>query len=311
MREKLKNLSALALLLGAAFGSSCQPSTTGGNINSANLANANLTTTANTFANGATNANFETTNSNSNSGGAATIDAREPEKYQATVTAKFQTSGGQNMPIPNIKAEIARNGADRRMEFTLPSGEKLIYLDRADKQLLISPNRKQYAELNKEALGFEVRRLLLPEQIVNRMKSLKGIERVGEEPMDGRTVVKYRYGATTNTQSQAGRVDAESFILVDKETNLPLRSVTNLASENGNLQGVQAANIVTEMSNIKTDVDEKLFNEPTDYAKVAPEVIKQQVDALFSVAMAFVGQMMKNNQPNASPMTTATATPQQ
>ena len=307
MKRNFGNLSLLALLLGVSCAAACQPSPTGGNINSANLANANLTTSANTFANGSANANFETTNSNSsNASSATTIDAEEPEKYQATVTAKFQTSGGQNMPIPTIKAEIARNGADRRMEFALPNGEKLIYLDLADKQLLISPNRKQYAELNKDALGFEVRRLLLPEQIVNQMKSLKGIERVGEEQMDGRTVVKYRYGATTNTQTQAGKVDAESFILVDKETNLPLRSVTNLASQNGNVQGVQSANIVTEMSNIKTDVDESLFAEPTDYEKVAPEVIKQQVNALFSVAMAFVGQMLKNNQPNASPMTTAT-----
>lgn len=306
MKQEFRNLSLLALLVGASFGAACQPSTTGGNVNSANLANANLTTTANTFANGAGNANFETTNSNM-SGAATAIDAKEPEKYQATVTAKFQTTGGQNTPIPNIKADVARSGADRRMEFTLPSGEKLVYLDRADKQLLISPNRKQYAELNKEALGFEVRRLLLPEQIVNQMKSLKGIERVGEEQMDGRTVVKYRYGATTNTQTQAGKVDTESFILVDKETNLPLRSVINAQSQNGNVQGVQGFNIVTEMSSIKTDVDQNLFAEPTGYEKVAPEVIKQQVNALFSVAMAFVGQMMKGaQQPNASPMTTAT-----
>ncbi len=303
MRKELRNLSLLALLGGASFNLACQPSTTGGNVNAANLANANLTTTTNTFSSGGANANLVATNSTVT---ANTIDAKEPEKYQATVTAKFQTVGAQNMPVPPLKAEVARSGADRRMEFVLPGGEKLIYLDRADKQLLISPNRKQYAELNKDAVGFEVRRLLLPEQIVNQMKALKGIERVGEEPMDGRTVVKYRYGATTNTQTQAGKVDAESFILVDKETNLPLRSVTSLASQNGNVQGVQAANIVTEMSNIRTDVDQNLFAEPTGYEKVAPEVIKQQVNALFSVALAFVGQLMKNAQPAVSPATTAT-----
>lgn len=303
MRKDLRNLSLFALLLGAGFAAACQPTTGNGNTSSANIVNANLTTSADTFANGNANANFETTNSTNP---AAAIDAKEPEKYQATVTVKFETSGAQKMPLPTLKAEVARNGADRRMEFSLPNGEKLIYLDRAGQQLIISPSRKQYAEMNKDALGFEVRRMLLPEQIVNQLKTLKGIERVGEEKVDGRDVVKYRYGATTNTQTQAGKVEAESFILVDKETSLPLRSVTNLASQGGNVQGVQAVNIVTEMSNIKSDVDENLFKEPTEYAKVAPEVIKEQVNALFSVAMAFVGQMMKSAQPAASPMTTAT-----
>lgn len=306
MKQDWRNFYALTLLIGAGLASACQPSTTNGNFNSGNLANANLTTTTNTFASGGGNANFETTNSNM-SASSATIDTKEPERYQATVTAKFQTSGAQNIPAPNLKAEVARNGTDRRMEFALPNGEKIVYLDRADKQFIISPNRKQYAELNKDSLGFDVRRVLLPEQIVNQLKNLKGIERVGEEQMDGRTVVKYRYGATTNTQTQAGNVNTESFILVDKETNLPLRSVINAQSQNGSVQGVQGLNVVTEMSNIKTDVDPNLFAEPTDYAKVAPEVIKQQVNALFSVAMAFVGQMMKSaQQPNASPMTTAT-----
>lgn len=309
MKQDLRNFSALTLLISAGLASACQPSATNGNFNAGNLANANLTTTTNTFANGGGNANFETTNSNMNAS-SATIDAKEPEKYQATVSAKFQTSGAQNIPAPTLKAEVARNGADRRMEFALPNGEKLIYLDRADKQFVISPNRKQYAELTKDALGFEVRRMLLPEQIVNQLKNLKGIERIGEEQMDGRTVVKYRYGATTNTQTQAGKVDTESFILVDKETNLPLRSVINAQSQNGSVQGVQGLNVITEMSNIKTDVDPNLFAEPTDYAKVAPEVIKQQVNVLFSTALAIVGQLMKSAQPAASPVTT-TPTPAQ
>lgn len=311
MTKEFRNLSLLALLLGAGFGAACQPSTTNGNINSANLANANLTVTTNTFSNGSTNANFETANANSN-GSAVTIDAKEPEKYQATVTLKFETSGAQKISAPPLKAEVARSGADRRMEFAMPNGEKLIYLDRAGQQFIISPSRKQYAELNKDALGFEVRRLLLPEQIVNQLKNLKGIERVGEDTIDGRDVVKYRYGSTTNTQTQAGKVDTESFILVDKETGLPLRSVTNAESQGGNVQGVQGLSIVTEMSNIRPEVDENLFSEPTEYAKVAPEVIKQQVNVLFSAALALVGQIMKNaQQPAASPMTTMTATPMQ
>jgi hypothetical protein len=293
-------------LLAASLGAACQPTT--GNTNS-NLSsvNANLTTTANTFANNSANANFALTNSSS-SGSESAVDTKEPEKYQATVKLSVETSGAQKSPLPSLKADVARNGDERRMEFALPSGEKLIYLDRGGRQLLISPSRKQFAELNKDALGFEVRRLLMPEQIVNQLKNMKGVERVGEEKMDGRDVVKYRFSGTTNTQTQAGKVDTESFILVDKETGLPLRSVTN-ASSQGNVQGVQAVNIVTEMSNIRPDVDESLFVEPTDYKQVAPEEIRSQVNALFSVAVAFLGQMMKNAQPANSPAANMTATP--
>ncbi len=281
----------------ACFGLACQPPTT---------TNTSVNTTANTIinSNSSVNANSMNTNiSNINSASTSStaIETKEPEQYQATVSLKFETSGAQNLSMPPIKADVARSGADRRMEFVLPNGEKLIYLDRNGKQLIISPNRKQYAELTKDALGFEVRKLLLPEQIVNQVKAMKGVERVGEEKFDGRDVVKYRYGATTNTQTQAGTVATESFILVDKETGLPLRSLTSSQSQNGNVQGIQGLSLVTEMSNIKTVVDASLFAEPTDYKQVAPEEIKQQVNLVFSAAMAIIGQMMKSAQPANSP----------
>jgi hypothetical protein len=60
------------------------------------------------------------------------------------------------------------------MEFTLPTNEKVAFLDKGGKNYLILPARKQYAELTKEALGFEVRRLLMPEQIVAQAKGLSG-----------------------------------------------------------------------------------------------------------------------------------------
>ena len=81
--------------------------------------------------------------------------------------------------------------------------------------------------MNKEAFGFEVRNLMMPEQIVNQVKNVKGVENVGEEKFDGRDVIKYRYDATTDTQTKAGEVSTESYIFVDKETGLPLRSETD------------------------------------------------------------------------------------
>jgi len=290
-RPNNSNKFALLFLTGSiSLVAACNQPATNTNVTSNGSSNANLIN-ANSMSANAMNANVS--NSNTVAAPGVMIETEEPEQYQALVTLKLEVSGAQNIATPPIKAEVARNGADRRMEFVLPNGDKLIYLDRGGKQFLISPNRKQYAELTKEAVGFEVRKLLLPEQIVNQVKNLKGVERVGEEKLGDRDVVKYRFGATTNTQTKAGTVATESIILVDKETGLPLRSTTNSQSQNGNVQGIQGVNFVTEMSNVRTTADAALFAEPTDYKQVAPEEIKQQVDAVFSVAMAVIGQMMK------------------
>jgi hypothetical protein len=299
----MKNLSFLILSLAAGLLLGCgAPATTGnGNSNTtiANSSNLNININSNA-----------TTNVNASSTGAA-VETKEPDVYQATVTLKLETMGEQKMAVPSVQANVARNGNDRRMEFALPGGEKLVYLDKGDKQFVISPNRKQYAELTKEALGFEVRRLLMPGEIVNQVKNIKGVERVGEEQMNGRTVVKYRYGATANTGTQAGQVNTESFVYVDKETSLPLRSETVSQSQGGNVQGMSGVRIGTEMSNISTTADASLFAEPTDYKKVAPEEVKQQVDLLFNAAAAIIGQLMRSGQPAAtsSPAASPAASP--
>src|SRR5436309_6761202 len=50
----------------------------------------------------------------------ATVDTREPEQYQAMVKLSFQTlgNGAQQASVPNIGANVARQGDDRVMEFT-------------------------------------------------------------------------------------------------------------------------------------------------------------------------------------------------
>ena len=278
-----------------------QPATTNTTVNT-NAVNTNFNT-ANTSA---SNANMNMSNTATDSA----VETKEPEKYQAKVAVRLETMGSQqNAALPPIAATVARDGANRRMEFSLPNGEKLIYLDVAGKNLIISPDRKQYAELNQESLGFEVRQFLMPAQIVERVKNQRGVERVGEEQLNGRTVIKYRYGGTTNTQTQAGQVNTESFLLVDKETGLPLRTETVSESQSGQVQGVKGLRIVTEMSDISTNISPELFTEPTDYKKVQPEEIRSQVNLLFSAATAIIGQMIKSAQPamNASPTASPTA----
>ncbi len=302
MKNKFRNFSLLMLPLATIFGAGC-PAPTNSNTTIANT-NVNVSTNGNTVSVGNISTTVETKST--------VIESKEPDQYQATVMLKFETSGDNKAATPPIKAEVARNGTDRRMEFAIPpNGEKFIYLESGGKQLIVLPQRKQYAELTKEALGFEVRSLMMPEQIVKQLNNLKGIERVGEETIDGREAIKYRFAATTDTKSQAGQVETESFILVDKETGLPIRSFTNTESQ-GNVQGIKGASLVTEINNIRTIAEPTLFAEPTDFAKVPPEQIRQQVDLFFSAATAIVTQMLKSAQtqqtaPAASPLASPTS----
>jgi hypothetical protein len=170
------------------------------------------------------------------------------------------------------------------------------------------PARKQYAELTQEMTGvnMEMVRAMTPGQIVAYVSRQQGVERIGDETLNTRPVVKYRAAARAQTQSSAGQVQGESFIYVDKETGLPLR-VEGFSAATGNVQGVSGGNLVAEMRDLKTDVDPTQFELPQDYRKITPEEVKQQMAQLTQLlqqVMAFV-----NQQQNTAPKAAPTATP--
>jgi hypothetical protein len=163
------------------------------------------------------------------------------------------------------------------------------------------PSRKQYAELTQEATGVQLQKLMTPGQLVEDLKNKQGVQRAGEGPIDGRTAEKYRYGASTNTNTKAGEVKAEAFVYVDKETGLPLRAELN-AESSGDVKGVKAARAVAEMHDIKTDIDPTMFAVPAGYSQVPPEKVRQQIDALTSAVAAILKAMLANaSNPAASP----------
>lgn len=287
-------IAAILFTIGSLALLGCPPQA--GNSNIA-ISNTNV---SNSFAN---TSNLNTSNTNTTAS-ISPIEANEPAQYQAKVKLTLEAMGEQqNAALPAITANVARNNADRRMEFALPNGEKVIYLDTAGSNYLILPNRKQYAELTKESLGFEIRRLLMPEQIVNQVKGMQGVRFVGEETVNGRQIAKYAYGATANTQTQAGQVVTESYLLIDKETGLPLRSETVSQSQSGgNVQGYKGIRLVTEMTDIQMTPEASQFAVPTDYAKIDPEQVKAQVSLIFNAVAALVGQAMQQQaRPAMSP----------
>jgi hypothetical protein len=270
-------------------------------------ANSNVNTNANTNSSaGASNLNANSDSANNG----PTINTREPDKYSATLTFSLETEGGDKaIGIPSLAVQVARNGDDRRVEFKLPDGSPLVYLDHNNRHYVILPARKQYAELTQEATGVQFHKLITPGQLVEDLKKLKGVERVGEGPIDGRNADKYRYSASTNTNTKAGEVKAEAFVYVDKETGLPLRAEM-LAESSGDVKGVKAARVVSEMKDIKTDVAPSVFEPPAGYEQVAPEKVRQQIDALTSAVASILKAMMASAVTSSSPAPAASVTPQ-
>src|ERR1700730_4494873 len=262
--------------------------------------NVNLSANANT-----TPANLNTNNSPASLSG---VNTREPLKYRATLVFSAETAGGEKtIGIPTFSADVARNGDDRRLSFKLPDGSDLIYIDHDNHNYAIVPSRKQYAELTKEAVGFQIQKLLTPGQLVSYIGKLKGIERVGDDQINGRSADKYRYATTVKTGTQAGEVKNEAFVFVDKETGLPLRAEL-FAESSGSVKGLNSAKIVAEMRNISPDVDSSQFTVPEGLTKIPPEQIRAQIDAVASTAAAVIRTLLTNlnsSAPSASPSPTA------
>jgi hypothetical protein len=268
------------------------------------VSNTNTNTNVNLSSN--TNKNVNINSNTTTNTTTSAIETKEPEQYQAIVKLKFETTGDQKLSIPGeLQANVAKSGANRRMEFNMPNGDKLVYLETGGKNLVVIPNRKQYAELTKESTGIDIRSMMTPDQIINQVKGIKGVERVGEEKYANRDAIKYQYSAVTDTNTTAGNVETKSFVYIDKETSLPLHSETNAVSS-ASYQGVQGLKIITDITDIKTTADQSLFTEPTDFAKVQPEQVKQQIDMVFNVMMVFLEQIMKQAQTTTAPSATKT-----
>ena len=141
------------------------------------------------------------TNANTQS---SSIETKEPEKYSAVVKLKFETTGDQKLTIPGeLQANVAKDGQNQRMEFTLPNGEKVIYLDTGGKHFMIVPGRKQYAELNKEATVWT----FVDDDAGTICRSGKKYKRHparGRGKIRDRDAIKYQYDATTDTKTKAG-----------------------------------------------------------------------------------------------------------
>ena len=278
-RRMIRGMIGLFSLL--VMTSGCKVETGGTNSNSNLNANTNANSNSNT---GSFNATSENTG--------PTINTREPDKYSSTLVFSIETSGGDKAAgIPSLSVNVARNGDDRRLEFKLPDGSPLIYVDHENHHYVVLPARKQYAELTQEATGVQMHKLLTPGQLVEDLKKINGIQRAGDDTINGRAAEKYQYSAAADTKTKAGEVKANAFVYVDKETGLPLRAEL-LAQSTGDVKGMNSARVVAEMRDINTNIDPTMFQPPAGYEQVAPEKVRQQIDALAGAVTAILKAMM-------------------
>ena len=277
---------ALSAALASALAAGCQSAETNTN------ATAN-TATGNVNVNSSSPANMTTSTVTTNTG--VTIEAKEPDKYSATVVVRAATAGQQSA-AGQAEIKVARNGSDRRYSVDtkqLGQGE-IIFLDKADKRYLILPARKQYMEITSEMTGFNIDavRSMTPGQMIAYLQRQQGVERVGEETLNTRAAVKYRVAGRAQTGTQAGTAQGEAFIYVDKETGLPLR-IEGFGQSSGNVQGVSGGNLIAEMRDLKTEVDPSQFEIPQGYAQISPEEVRrmqQQFAMILQGVLTFLNQ---------------------
>ncbi|MGB8510140.1 MAG: hypothetical protein WCD76_17305 [Pyrinomonadaceae bacterium] len=313
LNARMRLLAAGALACAALSLAGCQQATDGTNTatTTTNATNVNATDTT---ANANTTANMNAATTGTDAG--AKIEAREPEKYTATMVVTAAPTGQGAQSLPEIK--IARNGTDRRysLDTRLPGVGEVILLDKADKRYVILPARKQYLELTPEMTGFQVPRSMTPGEMVAQLERQQGVVRVGEETLNGRQSIKYRYSAKANTGTGAGQVATESFIYVDKDTGLPLR-IEGYGQSTGNVQGMNGGKAVVEMRNLTTDVNAADFEIPQGFAKLTQEQVQQQTKVILAGVQfflnAFNAQQMQGGSGGititTSPATAATPAP--
>ncbi len=277
-------ISVLAL---ASFGCSTETSNSNANTN-ANLNGAAVTNTNSNTETGATTASpFES--------------AKEPQNYSLTLTISgIGSANNQQRELPPQQIDYAKMGTDYRWGITLPAIGQVTYLEKAGQKYLITPARNQYVQLAPEELGFRLGDVLTPTAMVEHLKPHAQYESLGTETINGRTATKYRFAGEKATGTQAGTVQADSFVYVDQDTSLPLRADINLSTTSG-----ATARIAVETRDINLNPSPTLFDVPTDMKKVSTQELKQQVQS-FVTFVQVLAQTLRQ-QGGETPMTPPTA----
>lgn len=287
----LQWITALIVLTAAfaAFGCSTTNSNMNANVSINTNTNSNVTATANENANSAA----------ASPATASTFSTREPERYSMKMNVSLEGSANNRQGSTQVEIDFARLDANRRWTLRVPSiNQEITYLEKPGLKYLIIPSRNQYVEVTQDAVNFPLSNLLTPSAMMERLQS-KPHESLGTETVNGRGAMKYRFTGATNTGTSAGTAQADSFIYVDQETNLPLRIDLTATTTSG-----ATARGLVETRDIHLNPDPAQFDVPTGYQKVTAEQLKQQVQSFIALVRAIAPYF---GQPAAEPPPAAPA----
>lgn len=198
------------------------------------------------------------------------IDIQEPERYSVAMTVSIQeTSSEVPTPMLTQQFDLAKLGADRRWAFVFPAPlGQVVYLEKSGLRYLVFYDRKQYTELTPTALGFELSKVMIPNSIARRLNAHQ-YEKLGLEPVNGRTAIKYRLTAASD--------DSPHMIFVDQETGLPLRSELSAVAASGT-----KSRVIVEARDVRLNPDISQFDVPIGMKKAATRDVAQQIEAFAS-----------------------------
>jgi outer membrane lipoprotein-sorting protein len=250
-----------------------------------------------TAANSAGNSNLK--NINANSGGSRSanqsesINIQEPDRYSVTMTISGQaTVSDAPAPMSTQQLTLARFDADRRWGFVLPAPlGQVVYLEKSGLKYFVLLDRKQYIEITPDALGFQIGRVLTPSGVVERLKT-RPHEKLGLEPVNGRTAIKYRSAESRESSTSS------DVIFIDQETGLPLRTELSSTTPEG-----MKSRMIVEVRDVQLNPDRAQFDVPAGLKKVTSQEARQQVDG-FATALRSLVDII-NGTSTSSAVTTA------
>lgn len=227
-------------------------------------------------------------NANANDGGhtvssqPVSIDFKEPERYSVAMTISTQAASEAPASMATQQFGFARIGADRRWAFLLPAPlGHIVYLEKSGLKYLVFLDRNQYVEIAADVLGYQPASVLTPGAIAEQLKPRAQYEQLGLEPVNGRTAMKYRM---TGAGEAAGKTSG--VIFVDQEIGLPLRCELNSMAQPGT-----SFRVIAEARDVQLNPDRSQFDVPAGMRKVAPQEVKQQIEA-FAGALRYCADLI-------------------
>ncbi|MEN3331589.1 MAG: hypothetical protein V7641_954 [Blastocatellia bacterium] len=291
--RRLRWIAALSVLIMALAGFGCNTTPTNSN------ANVSINTNENSNAAAMTNENANTASSTT----ASTFSTREPDRYTMKMNVNLEGSASNRQGSMQIEIDFARLDANRRWTLKVPSiNQEITYLEKPGLKYLVIPSRNQYVEVTQDAVNFPLSNLLTPSAMMERLQA-KPHESLGTETVNGRVAMKYRFTGAANTGTSAGTAQADSFIYVDQETNLPLRVDLTAATSSG-----ATARGIVETRDIHLNPDPTQFDVPTGYQKVTAEQLKQQVQGFIALIRTIAPYFGQQSAPPAAAPTPPPAT---